>query len=535
MANFSFTPEDVNKIKLDCFQDIMSGSEQYEYNEFFSDCGKEHYRLLAHLSTLFNNSTLIDIGTHKGKSSLALSYNTSNTILSFDIVDCISNPKMKGSRKNINYYLENLWEKETQEKWLDTILKSPFIFLDVDPHNGTMEYDFFMFLKEIKYQGIVLCDDIWYFKEMRDNFWYKVPDEYKYDMSEYGHWSGTGIITLNPKIKFPKNDNSNWTLLTAYFDLTKCPDASLEIKARDQNHYLNVNGISTLNLPYNLVIYCDEASYDKIYSIRPEFLRHKTHYVICNFEDFQLILNEKKFTELREQINDNRIKNPYNFDNRNTASYLLFCLSRYIMLKRTILNNPFKSTHFAWINICIERMGYKNLIYLNEALGCNRDKFSTCHINYREKSLVNNYPEYFKNGGLCGMCSGFFTGNKNYMLIFCNHILQKATDVINAGYGHADEQFFSQVYFDNPEIFDTYYGDYFQMITNYKYIHEKAEIPISLIIKNSYLNEDYYVCLKACNKIISSYVLNKCDLSNDDLYKLGYYFINTKKELGLFY
>ena len=77
-------------------------------------------------------------------------------------------------------------------------------------------------------------------------------------------------------------------------------------------------------------------------------------------------LNEKNFTGMREQINSNRTKNPYSFDNRNTASYLLFCLSRYIMLKQTILNNPFNSTHFAWINVCIERMGYKNLIYLDK-------------------------------------------------------------------------------------------------------------------------------------------------------------------------
>ena len=96
------------------------------------------------------------------------------------------------------------------------------------------------------------------------------------------------------------------------------------------------------------------------------------------------------------------------------------------MLKATIECNPFRSTHFAWINICIERMGFKNLIRLDEALHCKRDKFSTCHIHYRPKQLVNNYPEYFRHGGLCGMCSGFFTGNHEYMLKFCEFLLQMA-------------------------------------------------------------------------------------------------------------
>jgi predicted O-methyltransferase YrrM len=520
---YTFTIDDINKINLSCFNDMIT--EQYEIEEFNSNCGKEHYKLLAYLSTYFNNQNIIDIGTHKGKSSLALSYNKSNTILSFDIVDCVTNHKMKN--RNVEFILEDLWNEDVRSKWLNTILQSPLIFLDVDPHNGTMEYDFFLFLYKNNYQGIVLCDDIWFFKEMRDNFWYKIPDEYKYDMTKFGHWSGTGIFSFKHKFKKNEETLTNWTLLTAYFDLTKCSDASDEIKARDQNHYLNVNGISTLCLPYNLVIYCDNESFDKIYNIRPEYLRDKTHYVICNFEEFQLVLNQKNFTELREQIIINR--KGHNIDKRNTASYLLFCLSRYIMLQKTILHNPFNSSHFAWINICIERMGYRNLITLSEALSCNRDKFSTCHIDYRDKELVNNYSEYFKYGGLCGMCSGFFTGNKHYMFQFCNYLLEKATNVINSGYGHADEQFFSQVFFDHPEIFDNYYGDYFQMITNYKYIHEKAEEPIKLIITNSYLSKDYDVCLKACNFVMNSYILGKCSLSDENVKKLGYYLINSKK------
>jgi hypothetical protein len=32
---------------------------------------------------------------------------------------------------------------------------------------------------------------------MRNNFWYKIEDQYKYDLTEYGHWSGTGIV-MNP-------------------------------------------------------------------------------------------------------------------------------------------------------------------------------------------------------------------------------------------------------------------------------------------------------------------------------------------------
>jgi predicted O-methyltransferase YrrM len=204
---------DINKIDLNvCFHDILNEMNTNENEEMNGICGNEHYRLLAYYSTLFDNSILLDIGTHKGKSALALSYNKSNTVISFDIVDNVDNRRIK-TKENIEYNLENLWDIEIQNKWMETILNAPFIFLDVDPHNGTMEYYFYSFLKKINYKGILLCDDIWYFKEMRDNFWYKIPDKYRYDLTEYGHWSGTGIINFESiqSIIPPINQNRNKT------------------------------------------------------------------------------------------------------------------------------------------------------------------------------------------------------------------------------------------------------------------------------------------------------------------------------------
>jgi hypothetical protein len=86
-----------------------------------------------------------------------------------------------------------------KEKYKALILNSPFIFLDVDPHNGQMEYDFFNYLLSIEYNGFMICDDIWYFKDMRDNFWNKIDSSLKYDMTNFGHWSGTGIIQFGQK------------------------------------------------------------------------------------------------------------------------------------------------------------------------------------------------------------------------------------------------------------------------------------------------------------------------------------------------
>jgi predicted O-methyltransferase YrrM len=141
-----------------------------DVSEYLGEASVEHYKLLAWLSTQFNNVEIFDIGTHKGASSSALSYNSSNRVLSFDI----NLSKLSKRKPNCEYFEQNLWDPEVLKLWKDRILESPLIFLDIDPHEGIMEYDFYTWLKNNNYKGILVLDDIWYFKNMRDNLWSKI-------------------------------------------------------------------------------------------------------------------------------------------------------------------------------------------------------------------------------------------------------------------------------------------------------------------------------------------------------------------------
>ena len=47
--------------------------------------GQSEYRLYARLSTQFNNTTILDVGTRTGGSALALSYNETNNVMSYDL------------------------------------------------------------------------------------------------------------------------------------------------------------------------------------------------------------------------------------------------------------------------------------------------------------------------------------------------------------------------------------------------------------------------------------------------------------------
>lgn len=481
--------------------------------EFTEPEGRQHYRLLARLSSQFYGKTLIDIGTHRGMSALALSYNTFNTVLSFDIEEKDGRPV----RPNIHYKSDDVLMGSGRELWKETLLASPLIFLDIDPHEGTREYEFYLWLRDNDYKGSLICDDIWYFKEMRDNFWYKIPSKHTLDISSQGHWSGTGLVRFD----LPKKPESNWTVVTGYFDLTKMPDASPSIKSRPFEHYLE-SARTTLAVNQNLVVFCEPKHVQAIMSLRPPHLREKTRCMVMSFEEFPL-------TQYRERIAENRTRIP-SMDDRNTPSYYLFCMARYAMLKQVIQSNPFQSTHFAWLNLCIERMGWKNLTQLNRVFELNRDKFSTCYIDYqpRESYLENTMAQ-----GRCSMCSGFFTGNAYYMKEFCDRIEDKFVDCLEKGYGHADEQLFSLVYFDKPSLFDVYYGDYTEMITNYEWVLEHPRKPLYLLIKHSYEAGDRSTCLTACRALWRSFKKGYAKLSETETIHLIWYYQNSLHLLGL--
>jgi hypothetical protein len=459
--------------------------------EFYDRPGRNHYWLLAYLGSLYKGRNIIDIGTHKGSSALALSYGGQNCIHTFDIEQRMSDAQRakKWGGQHIVQHYENLWDPEIRARWEETILGSAFIFLDIDPHDGPMEYEFYTWLREKNYQGFVICDDIWYFKGMRDNFWYHIPGEHKIDCTLLGHWSGTGIFhfggtQIQTETPWPirggasadSQKKKDWTVVTAYFNLTKRPDASQAIKDRPQSYYL-ANANMTMALDQNLVVFCDTDSYEPLKALRPAHLAEKTRYILREFDEFSLV------QDWYEKIRQDRLAKGYNADPRNTVSYYLFCMLRYVMLREVIDTNPFNSTHFAWCNICIERMSWKNGVVFPHLWNEYRDKFSTCYIDYQPKKLTADLAEYYQ-WGRCGMCSGFFTGNKFYMGAFCDQVLAKFAQMASLGYGHADEQLFTLVYFQSPGIFEFYLGDYTEMIVNYGWVMDRPEEPVKNVMKN---------------------------------------------------
>lgn len=154
--------------------------------EFFFSKG-EHYNLLTTLSHKFNNTTLYDIGTYLGQSAIALSSNSTNRVISYDIV-YVDSPSRVSRPENVEFRIGNFY-------YDPVVLSSPLIMFDIDPHNGSDEESFVSNLVRNNYKGIVVFDDI-HLNDGMEYFWKTIKQE-KHDLTDIGHWSGTGMVIFN--------------------------------------------------------------------------------------------------------------------------------------------------------------------------------------------------------------------------------------------------------------------------------------------------------------------------------------------------
>ena len=177
-----------NKIldELDMKMSELINNDEYQnyYNEISS---KEHYRLLTYISNSYSDINIIDIGTLKGCSALALSTNKTNKVYSFNIGNQL---ELNTIPENIEFIIDNI----INGNYDNLILDSPIILLDTF-HDGVFEKEFIDYLLKIGYKGNLLLDDIHLNTEMKE-FWNQINLDKK-DITSFGHLTGTGVVFIN--------------------------------------------------------------------------------------------------------------------------------------------------------------------------------------------------------------------------------------------------------------------------------------------------------------------------------------------------
>jgi len=178
--------KEIIKINLDYFKEYM-----IRFPSMFPHVlnPNEHYKFLTYVSYLYDNILILEFGTSHGCSCVSLSQNLTNTIYTYDIAFHDINYI---TEKNNNVIFKQMNALDESNEILN---KAKIIFLDIDPHEGSQETQFYNKLLGSNFSGILICDDIRLTQGMI-NFWNNIQKE-KYDLSDVGHWSGTGLVNFS--------------------------------------------------------------------------------------------------------------------------------------------------------------------------------------------------------------------------------------------------------------------------------------------------------------------------------------------------
>ncbi len=216
MKTINLSNQHLDSIDLGGFNKYLNDKYRLKHQNggygFHENSGVEQYRLLAYLSTLLDNETILDVGTFEGGSALALSKNKTNNVVSIDVnyqvnrdIDLDNILFLEGDILNDeeeiieidrNFRSGSL-PKDYGKELID---KSKLILYDT-VHNGIVEKQFHDYLVESNWSGICIWDDI----KFRSNgnirtgmvdFWDSIKNE-KEDVTKYAHWTGTGMVWYN--------------------------------------------------------------------------------------------------------------------------------------------------------------------------------------------------------------------------------------------------------------------------------------------------------------------------------------------------
>jgi len=264
--------------------------------------GKQEYKLYSYLTTFFDNSIILDIGTLNGRSAVSLSHNESNQVISYNIVDDIKDPNhIIYTKSNIDFRIKNVLEDLTHE----LVAKTKIVMIDID-HFEVIEREIIQRLDELGFSGIILLDDIHHpapkEREAMQRLWNSL--EYKkYDVTKYGHWSGTGLIVMNSDIKPSFADK------IIFIHIPKTAGASINETLNNVDALYGETGfthkfakdvISDImkNIPSMAVV---RNPYDRLYSIYSFYSKMRNDIPgSMTFEDFILSYEEKFMGTLQE-------------------------------------------------------------------------------------------------------------------------------------------------------------------------------------------------------------------------------------------
>jgi len=287
-----------------------------------------------------------------------------------------------------------------------------------------------------------------------------------------------------------------------------------------------------MEVDHEMIIYTDIKCYPFIYKMRDDLgFIDKTKIVVKKLSDFELYKYRETIVKNRE--NDDLYKNT-----RNTANYFILVSSKFEMLKTSVELNYFNSTHFIWIDFGILNSRHTKQGMIEQAISNIDDTFRCCYIHYRNINEMKNYTiwhRYFR----CGISGQILGAYKDTVVKIYELFKDKFIDLVQKGYGRAEEQILTEIESENSQLFNVYPGDYYSALANYVNITEDLDCILNNFISNAREGGNNLHSYNACKSIERSLDFGLIKLNNAQLMKyyteyfISAWYVDNQKTINI--
>jgi len=302
------------------------------------------------------------------------------------------------------------------------------------------------------------------------------------------------------------------TIVTALYNINS--------KYKSIDKYIELANKFLFTLPYPIIIYTDNDEILRQY-IKPNICIYQ-----INFNDTYYYKYYDDLCKLQKQFvikNVNPIK--------DTISYFILTYNKFFFIENAISNNPFMSSHFIWIDFGINHVALQ-LKNIHNIMNNIPDKIKQLCINpYLENTLPKEYFEYLYHS----FAGGLFSGSIHYLSLYCSQFKNKLNHIIKIEKWYTLEQEIScLIYRDSPHLFDLYFGDFQDIISNYIKPVNGFDIMYS-VLKKSLTYNNIMLTYHLCNYLDLYYDSNFYNKVNDLFFYYIYsnilcnYYCNNKK------
>jgi hypothetical protein len=290
----------------------------------------------------------------------------------------------------------------------------------------------------------------------------------------------------------------NCTMVTACYSFKHIHPGARSVEELQQSV------IGTLDIPAYMVVYCDQY-------MAPFVTKYRADQGMASITVVRQIEYEDIWSyQFLPTVKENREKYWPTMDARtNSETHLITC-NKFDFVERTILDNPFPTTRFAWIDGCLDPKikkiceDYSHAKMLRLLYNIS-DKFHVQILNVCDKRFKEPEAKHeFYNQYRWIVCGGFFTCGAEIGLRVLARLKEIVTETTLAGYGHGEEMFYLEVLDEFYEEMDRSYGDYGQIIDNFIQPERNLGYILHCIIKRYSQMGYHHECYDCCAKVIAA-------------------------------